>query len=151
MQPEQPGSLENALSHLQCVLVARRARINPEQLTWAQYDILELLRIIGPLMPSEISERLGMSRSAISKALRVLKDKQFIEQTAGKQDRREQTTSLTDEGRTFLSIAANSRREAAEIAASVLTPGEQGIFAELCRKVAEALDDTASEQADSCI
>ncbi|UWS62576.1 hypothetical protein N2384_05925 [Bacillus paralicheniformis] len=34
MQPEQPGTLENALSHLQCVLVARRARINPEQLTY---------------------------------------------------------------------------------------------------------------------
>ncbi|WCF10830.1 MarR family transcriptional regulator [Paenibacillus thiaminolyticus] len=141
MQPEQPGGLENSLSHLQCVLVARRARINPEQLTWAQYDILELLRIRGPLMPSEISERLGMSRSAISKALRVLKDRRFIEQSARQQDRREQTTSLTPEGRAFLSIAAHSRREAADIAASVLTPGEQGMFAELCRKVADALDD----------
>ncbi|GMX63692.1 hypothetical protein Elgi_02930 [Paenibacillus elgii] len=144
IQPDQPGELENALSHLQCVLVARRTRINPEQLTWAQYDILEILRIRGPLMPSVIGETLGMSRPATSKNLRVLKDKQLIEQTAREQDRREQTTSLTDSGRAFLERAASSRREAAEIAASVLTPGEQSIFAELCQKIAAALDDNQS-------
>ncbi|SCW79492.1 DNA-binding transcriptional regulator, MarR family [Paenibacillus tianmuensis] len=144
MQPDQPGELENALSHLQCVLIARRTRVNPEQLTWAQYDILEILRIRGPMMPSLIGETLGMSRPATSKNLRVLKDKQLIEQTAREEDRREQTTSLTDSGRIFLERAAQSRREAAEIAASVLTPGEQSIFAELCQKVTAALDNKQS-------
>ncbi|MEJ8547541.1 MarR family winged helix-turn-helix transcriptional regulator [Brevibacillus borstelensis] len=142
MQTDQTGGLENALSHLQCVLVARRARINPEQITWAQYDVLEILRIRGPLMPSAISEALGMSRSAASKILRVLKDKHLIEQTAGKEDRREQITSLTRSGRELLDRAAESRREAAELAAEVLTPGEQSIFAELCEKVAAALSDS---------
>lgn len=145
MQLNQPSALENALSHLQCVLVARRTRINPEQITWAQYDVLEILRIRGPMMPSIIGETLGMSRSTTSKILRVLKDKQLIEQTARREDRREQTTSLTDNGEEFLACTAKNRREAAEIAASILTPGEQSIFAELCQKVALALQENQSE------
>lgn len=144
MHPDQPKDLENALSLLQCVLVARRTRINPDQLTWSQYDVLEILRIRGPMMPSIIGETLGMSRSVTSKNLRVLKDKQLIEQTARQEDRREQTTSLTEKGRELLARAAKSRREAADIAASILTPGEQSIFGELCQKVAEALYDNQS-------
>ncbi|UUZ79036.1 MarR family transcriptional regulator [Paenibacillus sp. P26] len=142
---EPTSELEDALSHLQCVLVARRTRINPEQITWAQYDVLESLRIHGPMMPSAISDALGMSRSAASKILRGLKDKQLIGQTAREEDRREQTTTITELGREFLARAATSRREAAEIAASVLSPGERAIFAELCQKVADALYDQHSK------
>jgi len=145
MQPNQPGELENALSHLQCILVARRTRINPEQITWAQYDVLEILRIRGPMMPSVISETLGISRSSASKILRVLKDKQLIEQTEGRGDRREQTTSLTESGGELLARAAKSRREAAEIAASILTPGEQSIWAELCHKIVTAFHEHQSK------
>ncbi|MBT9429471.1 MULTISPECIES: hypothetical protein [Symbiopectobacterium] len=32
----EPSALENALSGLQCVLVARRARYTPEAVTWGQ-------------------------------------------------------------------------------------------------------------------
>ncbi|UUZ97886.1 hypothetical protein LJK87_10225 [Paenibacillus sp. P25] len=45
---EPTSELEDALSHLQCVLVARRTRINPEQITWAQYDVLERCASMGP-------------------------------------------------------------------------------------------------------
>lgn len=137
--PGKPGELENALSFLQCVLVARRTRETPEKITWQQYDVLENLRIHGPMTPSALGRVLGISRQTTSKALRILKDMQLIEQTAGT-DRREQTTALTHLGREFLTRAAHSRRRTAQTAAGALTAGEESIFAELCLKVAQALD-----------
>ncbi|MCH4272774.1 hypothetical protein [Kerstersia gyiorum] len=46
--------MENALSHLQCILVARRTRYTPEAVSWAQYDILELLRVLKDLKTEEL-------------------------------------------------------------------------------------------------
>ncbi|WP_189059969.1 MarR family winged helix-turn-helix transcriptional regulator [Longimycelium tulufanense] len=138
--PEQPCDLENALSHLQCVLVAQRTRTNPEGVTWTQYDILELLRIRGPMTPSALSVSLGSSRPSVSKALRTLKDRHLIRQQAAGEDRREQLTSLTEGGLQFLTRAAHSRRENAAVAVEALSPGEQAMFAELCHKVAAALE-----------
>ena len=74
MNPEKTSEIESALSLLQCELVARRNRYTPEAITWAQYDVLDILRVNGALRPSVISQRLGMSRAQLSKALRVLKD-----------------------------------------------------------------------------
>ncbi|MCS7476731.1 MarR family winged helix-turn-helix transcriptional regulator [Umezawaea endophytica] len=133
--------LEDALTHLQCVVVARRTRTNPEHVTWQQYDVLENLRLRGRMTPSQLSDSLGVSRQSMSKALRFLKDRELVAQIADGTDRRELTTTLTDEGREFLSRAADSRRAAAAVARTVLTPGEQSIFAELCQKVADALYD----------
>ncbi|MFI9027886.1 MarR family winged helix-turn-helix transcriptional regulator [Streptomyces sp. NPDC053560] len=132
--------LEDALSHLQCVLVARRTRTNPEGINWQQYDVLEMLRIRGAMSPSVLSESLGVSRQTASKALRVLKDLELVEQAALGEDKREQTTSLTSKGHAFLATAARSRRENVRAAAEVLSPGEQAMFTEMCQKVAASID-----------
>ncbi|MFC9434822.1 MarR family winged helix-turn-helix transcriptional regulator [Nocardia sp. NPDC057030] len=133
------GGIENALAHLTCVLVARRTRTTPERVSWQQYDVLEMLRLRGPMTPSALSDALSVSRPTMSKALRVLKDQELVEQATLGTDRRAQTTSLTSTGREFLDRAAECRRDNAAIAESVLTPAEQAIFAELCGKVAEAI------------
>lgn len=136
---EEPGALENALSHLQCILVARRTRYTPEAVSWAQYDILELLRLQGPMTPSLLGERLSAARTGISKSLRVLKDLNLVEQIQGDGDRRAQVTTLTRQGRDFLVRAATGRRDAAQCVMATLTPGEQAMFTELCEKVSAAL------------
>lgn len=133
------SDLENSLSMLQCILVARRNRYNPEGISWVQYDILESLRLSGPLTPSVLSTNLGLSRSSLSKALRMLKDLELINQSPLANDRREQTTGLTESGYNFLQRAATSRHETAALVSTVLTPGEQAIFAELCQKACSAL------------
>lgn len=143
---EAPGALENALSHLQCVLVARRTRYTPEAVNWAQYDILELLRLQGPMTPSLLGDRLGAARTGISKSLRVLKDLKLVEQMQGHGDRREQVTALTQQGRDFLARAASGRHDAAQCVMAVLTPGEQAMFTELCEKVGAALSAHDAEQ-----
>ncbi|KOV76484.1 MarR family transcriptional regulator [Streptomyces sp. NRRL WC-3723] len=135
-----PGELEDALSHLQCILVARRTRSNPEGVTWQQYDVLELLRIRGPMTPSGLSASLGVSRATTSKALRVLKDLELVDQRTLGEDRRELTTSLTPAGEAFLTRVAEQRRENARIVEAALSPGERAMFVELCHKVAGALE-----------
>ncbi|WP_416262373.1 MarR family winged helix-turn-helix transcriptional regulator [Gibbsiella quercinecans] len=137
---DAPSPLEDALSRLQCVLVARRSRYNPETVTWGQYDILELLRLHGAATPSTLGERLGMARTGVSKALRVLKDQGLVAQAPAEGDRREQVTILTALGEDFLARAASSRHDAAQRLASALTPGEQAIFTELCHKASAALE-----------
>ncbi|MFF9349028.1 MarR family winged helix-turn-helix transcriptional regulator [Streptomyces sp. NPDC014734] len=138
-RPDPPSALEDALSHLQCVLVARRTATNPEHINWQQYDVLETLRIRGAMSPSRLSDALGVSRQTASKALRVLKDLELVRQTAHGEDRREQTTSLTPKGHTFLTQAAWGRRENADAAAGALSPGERALFAEMCQKVADSV------------
>lgn len=131
--------LETALSRLQCVLVARRAYYTPEKVSWGQYDILELLRLNGPSTPSSLSESLGISRTGISKSLRVLKDLGFVTQDQDNIDRREQRTIISESGRDFLSRAATGHHDMAKLVLEVLTRGEQAIYTELCNKVSSAL------------
>lgn len=49
---ESPEGVADALAYLTCVLVARRTRATPERVTWQQYDVLEMLRLQGPMTPS---------------------------------------------------------------------------------------------------
>jgi DNA-binding MarR family transcriptional regulator len=139
MRTKETSELEAALSLLQCELVARRNRFTPEAITWAQYDVLEVLRVNGALRPSIISKRLGVSRTQLSKALRVLKDLKLVEQISDDTDRRAQATQLSDLGNAFWERAAKQRHGAAQLVASVMTSGEQAIFAELCHKAVKGL------------
>lgn len=141
-RPEAPEGVEDALAYLTCVLVARRTRATPERVTWQQYDVLEMLRLQGPMTPSVLSESLGVSRQTMSKALRILKDQNLVEQSSLSADKREQTTSLTIAGLEFLMRAAQGRRENAKVVQSILTPEEQETFTGLCNKVSEALTST---------
>lgn len=136
---ERIDTLETALSRLQCVLVARRAYYTPEKVSWGQYDILELLRVNGSSTPSALSQSLGITRTSMSKSLRVLKDLGFVTQDQDDIDRREQRTIISESGRDFLSRAATGHHDMAKLAMEVLTPGEQAIYTELCNKVSNAL------------
>ncbi|BET96119.1 MarR family transcriptional regulator [Xenorhabdus taiwanensis] len=130
---------EDALSRLQCVLVARRTITNPEGISWAQYDILHLLRQYQPMNPTVIGEKLGFTRSKISKTLRLLKDKELIKQEAGENDKRELVTKLSPKGLKFLQRAESSRHNMADIVASNMSQGEIALFTELCHRAADLL------------
>lgn len=105
---------EDALGNLQCVLVARRSLINPDGINWPQYDTLYILRQFQPMTPSAIGEKLGFARSKMSKILRMLKDKHFVEQESAESDKREMLTRITEKGIEFLNSAESSRRIMAE-------------------------------------
>ncbi|MEQ5193078.1 MarR family transcriptional regulator [Klebsiella sp. CTHL.F3a] len=132
---------EDALGNLQCVLVARRSLINPDGINWPQYDTLYILRQFQPMTPSAIGEKLGFARSKMSKILRMLKDKHFVEQESAESDKREMLTRITEKGIEFLNSAESSRRIMAEQVASCMSQGEIAIFAELCARAANILHE----------
>lgn len=68
------SNLKAALIQLQCEFVAERNRVNPNGLSWLQYDILHLLQQKGPASPSQLSEKLQIRPSKFSKAVKELKE-----------------------------------------------------------------------------
>ncbi|QMV13539.1 transcriptional repressor MprA [Vibrio spartinae] len=107
--------------------------------------MLEVLRVNGALRPSIMSKQLGISRTQLSKALRVLKDLQLVEQTSDDNDGRVQATRLSAQGTAFMERAAKQRHGTAQLVASVMTAGEQAIFAELCHKAIRGLQTEIGE------
>ncbi|WP_340608440.1 MarR family winged helix-turn-helix transcriptional regulator [Xenorhabdus bharatensis] len=130
---------ENALSRLQCVLVARRTKVNPEGVSWAQYDVLHLLRQYQSMNPGIIAEKLGFTRSKTSKILRSLKDKDLVKQESGENDKRELLTKLSPKGLVFLQRTEASRHNMADIVTSHMSQGEIALFTELCHRAADLL------------
>jgi DNA-binding MarR family transcriptional regulator len=134
--------LEEGLSTLQCELVAERNRVNPENISWFQYDLLELLYRAKGSLPSELSIKLGASRSKISKALKGLKEIDYIEQKKQpNDDAREFCTELTDSGFEFLKNTKSGHEYLAGIAETTLTKDEQVLFAEMCIKLSKAFEE----------
>ena len=131
------SKLEEGLSRLQCEFVVERNRINTDNISWFQYDLLECLYQTNGSRPAELSNRLGVSRSKISKGLKILKEIGYIKQNKNDYDARELWTELTDKGFNFLKDTEKGHEHLAEIAASALTENEQVFFAELCLKVSK--------------
>lgn len=134
MQLNKPSSLYDALMYLQCEFVAERNRVNPGNITWQQFDILTVLRT-GSFMPSQIGQRLGMSRSKVSKNLSTLHDLGYIRQTPDVRDRRELETSLTQAGRDMLSIIDEQHKTLEEDARQVWSEDEQEVFTALANRL----------------
>ena len=134
VKSNKPSSLYDALMYLQCEFVAERNRVNPGNITWQQFDILTVLRT-GSFMPSQIGQRLGMSRSKVSKNLSTLHDLGYIRQTPDARDRRELETSLTQAGRDMLSIIDQKHKTLEEDARQVWSEDEQEEFTALANRL----------------
>jgi len=103
-----------------CFRVRRLARrvtkiyeesLAPTGLSVTQYTILSMLRHVGPMSMSELSHRLGMDRTTLTRTLRPLETMRHIS-NAAEADRRQRRISLTDEGRVALRTAAPSWKRA---------------------------------------
>ncbi|SFD32602.1 MarR family winged helix-turn-helix transcriptional regulator [Clostridium uliginosum] len=135
------SKLEEGLSRLQCELVAERNKINKDNISWFQYDLLESLYHTNGSRPAELSSNLGVSRSKISKGLKVLKDMGYVKQEKSNSDARELWTVLTDKGFKFLKEVQKDHEHLAEITSFALTSNEQELFAELCLKVSRVFEE----------
>lgn len=135
------SKLEEGLSRLQCELVTERNKINTENISWFQYDLLESLYRTNGSRPAELSNSLSVSRSKISKGLKTLKEIGYIRQEKNNSDARELKTELTDKGFKFLKEIQKGHEHLAKIASSALTPNEQALFAKLCLKVSKVFEE----------
>jgi DNA-binding MarR family transcriptional regulator len=111
MKPPSPNSLEahvgfwlrfvsNHVSH------AFKLRVEAHGVTVAEWVVLRALFDANDVNPSEIAERLGMTRGAISKLVDRVVAKRLVKCKVEKGDRRFQSLVLTPVGRKLVPVLA---------------------------------------------
>lgn len=115
--------------------------IDEAGLSFAQYRVLmhlffaEQMGDRGELNPSEISDRQGVSRNAMSSLIRNLEDEKLVERRLDPDDRRRFNISLTDSGRDLVKQYARQHLETVGHCFSALTSDEQDTMLLLLTKV----------------
>lgn len=132
-------SIKIAVMHLQCELVAERNLVNPEELSWLQYDILSRLSQVDYMLPSELCILLGISRVKLAKSLKKLKQQHYIEQNRSDDDSRSLLTKISQKGTDFLKGIYIKHNDLAQIVGNTMSKEEQTIFIQLSNRLSEAL------------
>ena len=131
--------MKNALIELQCEMVAERTYVNPNNLSWLQYDILHFINLHKNILPSKLSIELGVARSKLSKALKQLKLLGYIQQVPSDHDGRELITSLTQSGAEFLLNIYNNHESIYKFAKEIFSEEEQKEFTRLAKILSSKL------------
>ena len=131
--------MKNALIELQCEMVAERTYVNPNNLSWLQYDILHFINLHKNILPSKLSIELGVARSKLSKALKQLKLLGYIQQVPSDHDGRELITSLTQGGTEFLLNIYNNHESIYKFAKEIFSKEEQKEFTRLAKILSSKL------------
>ncbi|WP_250029499.1 MarR family winged helix-turn-helix transcriptional regulator [Paractinoplanes maris] len=118
---------------------ARRAALTDGGLEHGQFKILLALRRGGPpytASPSELADRLGLTRGALSARLGPLEEARLIERgTEPGTDRRRVRVRLTEAGDAAFERHATTENRGEAALLATLTPDECAILADLLRKL----------------
>lgn len=111
-------------------------KVESRGVTVAEWVVLRELFGREAMPPSELAERLGMTRGAISKLVDRLAAKRLLSKAAGAgEDRRFLSVALTDKGKTLVpDLAAMADRNDAEFF-GCLSAAERATLANLMRKL----------------
>lgn len=85
---------------------AFKFKVEARGVTVAEWVLLRAMLEAGESNPSELADRLGMTRGAISKLVERLCKKKLVRRSAVKADRRFQTVALTAAGRRLVPVLA---------------------------------------------
>jgi DNA-binding MarR family transcriptional regulator len=136
-----------------CFRVRRLARrvtkiyeesLAPTGLSVTQYTILSMLRHVGPMSMSELSHRLGMDRTTLTRTLRPLESMGHV-LTALEADRRQRRITLSEEGKVALRTAAPSWKRAQESVYAILGDNATMSLNETLDSAYAQLPDTIQE------
>jgi DNA-binding MarR family transcriptional regulator len=92
--------VSNHVSH------AFKLKVEERGVTVAEWVVLRVLFDADRLHPSDVAERMGMTRGAISKLLERLSAKKLVAVTIERGDRRYQSVCLTAAGRKIVPVLA---------------------------------------------
>ena len=106
--------------------------------TVAEWVVLRELFDEQGMAPSDLAERLGMTRGAISKLIDRLVGKGLVARTAGKKDRRYQSVALTREGQRLAPKLAALADQNDEEFFGDLSAAERETLMRLMREIARA-------------
>lgn len=81
-------------------------RVEKKGVTVAEWALMREMLSHGPANPSQLAERLGMTRGAISKLIDRLAQKNLCERSSGGDDRRYQSVELTPTGKRLVPTLA---------------------------------------------
>ncbi len=141
-QSNNQEEFTQALATLQYILIARRvfASDEPMRLNWKHFNIMAFIKDGGDVLPSQISDKLDLSRSSTSKYIKYLREKELVTTIASNNDGRSYAVQLTPLADTILENIYSGERENARLALSALTPQEAEQFTSIAEKIAIALD-----------
>lgn len=115
-------------------------KLQARDVTVAEWVVLRELFDLADIQPSALADRLGMTRGAISKLADRLAAKELIRRTASIEDRRQQTLSLTDSGRTLVpQLAELADRNDAEFFGH-LEPAERAALEKTLKEIVRRHD-----------
>jgi DNA-binding MarR family transcriptional regulator len=122
---------------------SRRAALDDGELDHGRFKVLLMLRRGGApyeASPSDLAERLGLTRGALSARLGPMEEAGLITRAGEADDRRRVRVRLTPAGNAAFErhAGAESRAEAAMLAA--LSPAERRALADLLRKLVLATE-----------
>lgn len=111
-------------------------QVEREGATVAEWVFLRRLYDAGAITPAALTERIGMTKGAISKLADRLVEKQLVERGEMARGQRGQMLALTKGGRALVPrLAALADRNDADFF-DVLTPAERAELGRLLRKIA---------------
>lgn len=79
-------------------------KVEARGVTVAEWAVMREMLDAGPINPSQLAGRLGMTRGAISKLVERLFDKGLVARTHSDEDRRYQSVALTVQGENLVPV-----------------------------------------------
>jgi DNA-binding MarR family transcriptional regulator len=110
-------------------------RLEGRGVTVAEWVILRELFDVEAMVPSQLAEKLGLTRGAISKLADRLVAKALIVRTASAEDRRSQTLALTPAGRGLVPLLASLADENDADFFGHLSPGQRAEMAAMLQDI----------------
>ncbi len=112
-----------------------RNGLREEGLTVSQLGVLEALMHIGPMVQSELAEKLLTSPSNLTTVLDNLERDGLVRRQRSTEDRRQVEVSLTADGRELIEDVFPRHAERITRLFGALDPEEQDELGSLCRKL----------------
>lgn len=110
----------------------------PAGWSWSAFRAVFTLWISGPLEPSRLAERSGMSRQAVSSLIKTLEGDGLIVRSTAARDARSIVLSLTPAGEARIADVFRDHNRRESDWAAVLDPHERGLLIGLLGKLADA-------------
>ena len=104
-------------------------------LTLSQFGVLETIYHLGPMSQSEIGNKLLRSGGNITLVIDNLEKRGLVYRQRDTKDRRVVIVFLTESGREHINQIFPEHLKAIQAEMDVLTPQEQDLLANLCRKL----------------
>ncbi len=108
-------------------------------LTESQFAVLEAVHHLGPLSPGQLCQKILRSGSNITTVVDNLERDGMVTRERHGSDRRIQMIQLTERGREIIAAALPAHVTRIASALAVLSPDEQVLLGQVCRKLGTTL------------